>query len=93
MTQSTDTEPTLRDVINRIDVLNGNVETLTKDVENLTKDVEDVKSNMEGFKTNLETSNERFSNYQQSVQWVVQLAFSLIASATITIIISSVLRK
>jgi nitrate/nitrite-specific signal transduction histidine kinase len=65
MTQSTSPEPTLVDVINKLD-------TLTQDVER---------------------SNERFNNYQQAVQWVVQLAFSLIASATITIIISSVLRK
>jgi nitrate/nitrite-specific signal transduction histidine kinase len=65
MTQATNREPTLVDVINKLD-------TLTQDVER---------------------SNERFNNYQQAVQWVVQLAFSLIASATITIIISSVLRK
>jgi hypothetical protein len=65
MIQATNPEPTLVDVINKLD-------TLTQDVER---------------------SNERFKDYQQAVQWVVQLAFSLIASATITIIISSVLRK
>jgi hypothetical protein len=65
MTQATNPEPTLIDVINKLDAL-------TEDVER---------------------SNERFNNYQQAVQWVIQLAFSLIASATITIIISSVLRK
>jgi hypothetical protein len=65
MTQSVNTEPTLADVISKI-------ETLTEDIER---------------------SNKRFNNYQQAVQWIVQLAFSLIASATITIIISSVLRK
>ncbi len=37
--------------------------------------------------------NDRFSNYQQATQWVVQLAFTLIASATVTVIITSVLRK
>jgi hypothetical protein len=72
MTQATNPEPTLIDVINKLD-------GLTKDLDTLTQDVE--------------RSNERFGNYQQAVQWVVQLAFSLIASATITIIISSVLRK
>jgi hypothetical protein len=65
MTQATNPEPTLIDVINKLDAL-------TEDVER---------------------SNELFNNYQQAVQWVIQLAFSLIASATITIIISSVLRK
>jgi hypothetical protein len=72
MTQATNPEPTLVDVINKLDGLTRDLDTLTKDVEN---------------------SNEKFNNYQQAVQWVIQLAFSLIASATITIIISSVLRK
>jgi predicted nuclease with TOPRIM domain len=35
----------------------------------------------------------RFDTYQKATQWVVQLAFSLIASATITVIITSVFRK
>ena len=43
--------------------------------------------------TDNEKFNDRFSNYQQATQWVVQLAFTLIASATITVIITSVLRK
>jgi nitrate/nitrite-specific signal transduction histidine kinase len=65
MTSTVDREPTLADVVNKLD-------TLTQDVER---------------------SNERFANYQQAVQWVVQLAFSLIASATVTVIITSVLRR
>jgi predicted nuclease with TOPRIM domain len=47
--------------------------------------------------TRLENSvgnfNERFGNYQQATQWVVQLAFSLIATATVTIIISTVVKR
>jgi hypothetical protein len=35
--------------------------------------------------------DERFGNYQQATQWVVQLAFSLIVSATIIVIVSNVL--
>jgi hypothetical protein len=52
----------------------------------LTTDVEKLTSDNEKF-------NDRFGNYQQATQWVVQLAFTLIASATITVIITSVLRK
>jgi predicted PurR-regulated permease PerM len=37
--------------------------------------------------------NERFDNYQKATQWVVSLAFSLIASATVITIISSVFRR
>jgi len=40
-----------------------------------------------------EKFNDKFDNYQKATQWVVQLACSLIASASITVIITSVLRK
>ena len=72
MTSTPDEEPTMADVIKKLDKLSNEVDKLSTDVEKF---------------------NERFANYQQAIQWVVQLAFTLIASATITIIISSVLRK
>lgn len=72
MTSTTNKEPTLVDVIEKLDKLSTEVDKLSKDSEKF---------------------NDRFSNYQQATQWVVQLAFTLIASATITIIISSVLRR
>lgn len=53
----------------------------------------DVIEKLDKLSTDVEKFNDRFSNYQQATQWVVQLAFTLIASATITIIISSVLRR
>jgi hypothetical protein len=37
-------------------------------------------------------SNERFAEYRQATQWVVQLGFALITSATITVIITSVFK-
>ena len=79
MISTPDNEPTLRDVIGKLDKLTNDVEKLSNDVEKLSNDGEKF--------------NDRFSNYQQATQWVVQLAFTLIASATLTIIISSVLRK
>ena len=72
MTSTPKQEPTLADVIEKLDKLSTDVDKLSTDVEKF---------------------NDRFSNYQQATQWVVQLAFTLIASATITIIISSVLRR
>ncbi|MEG4445673.1 hypothetical protein QUB47_27310 [Microcoleus sp. AT9_B5] len=72
MTSTTNKEPTLADVIEKLDKLSAEVEKLSRDSEKF---------------------NDRFSNYQQATQWVVQLAFTLIASATITVIITSVLRK
>lgn len=35
----------------------------------------------------------RFNAYQQGMQWVVQLAFTLIASATLTVIITAVVKR
>ena len=72
-------EPTLENVIEKLDKLSTDVDKLSTDVDKLSTDVEKF--------------NERFSNYQQATQWVVQLAFTLIASATITVIITSVFRK
>ena len=53
----------------------------------------DVIEKLDKLSTDVEKFNDRFTNYQQATQWVVQLAFTLIASATITIIITAVLRR
>ena len=76
---SSNNEPTLTDVILRIDKLSTDVERLSTDVEKLS--------------TNVNRFDERFADYRQATQWVVQLAFTLIASATITVILTSVFRK
>ena len=61
----------------KFDSLEQKVENLSGDVENLSGDVE--------------RSNYKFDTYQQANQQVVRLAFTLIASATVTVIISAVL--
>ena len=43
--------------------------------------------------TDVESFNDRFENYQKATQWVLQLALTLIASATITVIVTSVLKS
>ena len=64
MTNTPNAEPTLTDVIEKIEELS----------------------------TEVKRFEERFADYRQATQWVVQLAFTLIASATITVIITSVLK-
>ena len=54
--------------------------------------LQDVIDKIDGLSQKVDTFDEKFSNYQQATQWVVQLAFTLIASATVTVIITSVLR-
>lgn len=86
-------EPTLSDVIERLDKLAQNQEKLAQNQERLVQDQERLTQNQERFSQDQERFNERFSNYQQATQWVVQLAFTLIASATLTVIITSVLKR
>jgi hypothetical protein len=45
------------------------------------------------LKQEVEQFNQKFDNYQKATQWVVQLAFSLITAATVTVIVSTVLGK
>ncbi len=57
---------------------------------------EDVKGNTDAIKQLREESKEqgiRFAAYQQSSQWVVNLAFALIASATVTTLASAIFRR
>ena len=64
--------------------------------EMLDKLANETKENTAAIKELREESKEqgiRFSTYQQSSQWVVNLAFALIASATVTIIVTTVFRR
>jgi hypothetical protein len=55
--------------------------------------LENLQTDVDALKTDTERSGERFTTYQQATQWVVQLAFTLIASATITVIITAVFKR
>ncbi|WP_448598831.1 hypothetical protein [Thermoleptolyngbya sp.] len=72
MTSASDSEPTLKDLSDKLDRLSSDVEIFSGDLKKF---------------------DERFADYRQATQRVVQLAFTLIASATLTVIITSVLRK
>ena len=71
-------EPTLTDVLERLNELSGEVTELSGEVTQLSEEVKKF--------------DERFSNYQQATQWVVQLAFGLIASATLIVVVTSVFK-
>lgn len=62
-------------------------------VEQNTKNAEE---NLQAIKLQREESKElsiRFAAYQQASQWVVNLAFGLLATATLTTIITAVFRR
>jgi hypothetical protein len=62
-----------------------------------TEDFQDnqqqILTELRELKKELEQFNQKFDNYQKATPWIVQLAFSLIAVATITVIVSTVLGK
>jgi hypothetical protein len=73
------TEPSLQGIAEKLDALS----------DELTK----TNVRLEETNMRLDRSDERFEVYQKATQWVVQLAFGLIASATVTILITSIVRR
>lgn len=59
---------------------------IIRKLDELTAEVEKIAVDMKQF-------DQRFADYRQATQWVVQLAFTLIASATLTVILTSVFNK
>lgn len=55
-------------------------------LDKIDVDVEQISRDNEKF-------NDRFGNYQQATQSLVNLAFGLIASATIITVVSSVFKR
>ncbi|WP_019500968.1 hypothetical protein [Pseudanabaena sp. PCC 6802] len=62
-------------------------------VDKLAESVKELREESKEFREELKELNIRFSAYQQASQWVVNLAFGLLATATITTIITAVFRK
>jgi hypothetical protein len=53
----------------------------------------EIKESAARLEAKIDGFNEKFDNYQKATQWVVQLSFSLIVSATVVTVISSVFRR
>ena len=58
-----------------------------------TDSQQQILTELRELKKEVEQFNQKFDNYQKATQWVVQLAFSLIAAATFTVLVSTVLGK
>ncbi|MBE9066505.1 hypothetical protein IQ260_07550 [Leptolyngbya cf. ectocarpi LEGE 11479] len=61
-----------------------------EELRTLKGDVSDFREEVSEYKDEVRAFNQKFETYQKATQWVVQLAFSLIAAATVTVIISTV---
>jgi predicted nuclease with TOPRIM domain len=66
---------------------------LSTNLHDLSTNLHDLSAKFDKLASENEKFNDKFDNYQKATQWVVQLAFTLIASATITVIISTVIRN
>jgi uncharacterized protein YlxW (UPF0749 family) len=66
---------------------------MTSTTDNTQDPQQQVLSELRELKKEVEQFNQKFDNYQKAMQWVVQLAFSLIVAATVTVIVSTVLGK
>ena len=62
-------------------------------LDRLSTDVETLSTKAEQAVTDTEKFNEKFIEYRQATQWVVQLAFGLIASATVITIVSTIFKR
>ena len=81
MTAASDSPQNSQDqVLKELRALKGEVADFRNEVSNEVSE----------YKDEVRTFNQKFETYQKATQWVVQLAFSLIAAATVTVIISTV---
>ncbi|MEM1251513.1 MAG: hypothetical protein AAGI69_03695 [Cyanobacteria bacterium P01_H01_bin.21] len=58
--------------------------------DQVLEELRELKDDVSDYKDEVRAFNQKFDTYQKATQWVVQLAFSLIAAATVTVIISTV---
>lgn len=73
--------------------LSKDVAALSRDVVALSQDVSQLSKNISKLAEESKELSIRFNAYQQASQWVVNLAFGLLATATITTIVTAVFRK
>ena len=60
------------------------------ELQQILDSIQEIKTDVDA---KIDSFNERFDNYQKATQWVVSLAFSLIASATVITVVSSIFRR
>jgi hypothetical protein len=92
MTQDTETQilVELRSLSERVD---SSESQIIIELRGLNERVDSISERVDRAITENEKFSNRFNDYQQATQWVVQLSFGLIASATIITIIGTVFKR
>jgi hypothetical protein len=55
-------------------------------LENITQRLEKVTQRIDGLGDKVDRFNDRLENYKQGMRWVVQMAFTLLISATVALV-------
>jgi predicted PurR-regulated permease PerM len=70
---------------------------MPSELQQVLESISELKTEFKASETRLETKidtfNEKFDNYQKATQSLVNLAFGLIASATIVTVVSNVFHR
>jgi len=77
----------------RIDRLTDNVNKLSEDMRQSREESKEISESIRQLRDESRELGSRFGYYQQSTQAIVNLAFSLIASATVSIFITTILKR
>ncbi len=86
-------ETILGQLVTGISELSTSFEHLSQDVEHLSQDVEHLSQDVETLKQETTKTNERVEIYQKASQQVVNLAFSLVLTATIAIVLQGIINR
>ncbi|MDX2099962.1 MAG: hypothetical protein SFW36_19480 [Leptolyngbyaceae cyanobacterium bins.59] len=69
------------------------LDELTDAVNRNTVNIDRLSEKLDRLSADFKEQQIQFKAYQQGTQWVVQLAFTLIASATLTVIITTIVKR
>jgi hypothetical protein len=69
------------------------IQTIMTQQTDRNKTLDDLFDQITELSREVERSNDKFDTYQKATQWVVQLSFSLIASATIITLASAIFKR
>jgi uncharacterized coiled-coil DUF342 family protein len=66
---------------------------LTQSIKDLREESKDLSQSIKDLREESKEQNIKFAAYQQASQWVVNLAFSLIAGATVITVASAIFKR
>jgi|GEM_PF-4882983 hypothetical protein len=59
-------------------------------LEQVIQGLSDLKADVDGLRQDVVRFNDRLENYEQGMRWVMQLAFTLLISATVALVVSAI---